>query len=201
MQITPTNVPISERKIAPATLITIPFHNQTLTAIEHDGQPYVAMRPIVENLGLNWKSQYVKLTEKFKTCVVIITTQVEQQRRETVCLPISKLAGFLYSINPSKVKPELRDTIIAYQNECDAVLFKHFFNSANAERHALLDAIFQRHPQWQETAEYRRQGKSNREIADLQGKHIRNVQKMFVRMNTAGLDCPPLLHVAPKRLH
>jgi Rha family phage regulatory protein len=57
---------------------------------------------------------------------------------------------------------------------------------------ALMDALFDRHPQWQETATYLQQGKNTREIADLQGKHIRNVQKMIVRMNAAGLACRPV---------
>ena len=36
----------------------INFHSQTLMAIEHEGQKYVAMRNIVENLGIDWKAQY-----------------------------------------------------------------------------------------------------------------------------------------------
>ncbi|TAL45712.1 MAG: hypothetical protein EPN89_11885 [Methylovulum sp.] len=57
------------------------------------------------------------------------------------------------------------------------------------EHRALIDGLFAKHPQWRETAAYLQQGKSNREIADRQGKHIRNVQKMIVRMNAAGLNC------------
>jgi hypothetical protein len=101
-------------------LITIPFHQQTLVAIEYDNKPYVAMRPIVENMGLSWATQRVKINEKFGSVVSIIdTTGFDGKRYEMVCLPLIKLAAFLYSINPAKVKPELRDLVIAYQEECD----------------------------------------------------------------------------------
>lgn len=108
-------------------LITIPFHHQTITAIESDGKHYIAMRPIVENLGLDWKSQHVKINDKFGRRVVIITTRDTLNRKQQlVCLPVSKIAAFLYSINASKVKPHLRQTILDYQEQCDEVLYKHF---------------------------------------------------------------------------
>ncbi|ASJ24296.1 P22_AR_N domain containing protein [Laribacter hongkongensis] len=34
-----------------------------------------------------------------------------------VCLPLRKLPAWLYSINHNKVKPELQDKIVRYQNE------------------------------------------------------------------------------------
>jgi Uncharacterized phage-encoded protein len=60
----------------------------------------------------------------------------------------------------------------------------------------LMDALFDRHPQWRETAAYLQQGKSTREIAGLQGKHIRNVQRMHNRIRAAGinLNASPRLH-------
>ncbi|MBF0336309.1 MAG: hypothetical protein HQL05_00615 [Nitrospirae bacterium] len=37
------------------------FHEDTLTAIEQDGNVYVAMKPIVESLGLNWEAQIIRV--------------------------------------------------------------------------------------------------------------------------------------------
>lgn len=42
-----------------------------------------------------------------------------------VCLSLRKLPAWLYSINPDKVKPELHDKIIQYQNECDETLWSY----------------------------------------------------------------------------
>lgn len=155
-------------------LITIPFHHQTITAIDHDGKPYIAMRPIVENLGLDWGSQSVKINEKFSSTVAIIATVAEDgKQREMLCLPLTKLAGFLYSINPTKVSPKYRDLIITYQNEADEVLFNHFmarYQQGETEHNALLAALFARHPQWQDTLERTRQGQPTSVVAKLQGE-------------------------------
>ena len=48
------------------------------------------------------------------------------KQREMTCLPLRKLPGWLMSIYPNKVRPELRDGIIAYQNECDDVLWSYW---------------------------------------------------------------------------
>lgn len=45
-------------------------------------------------------------------------------------MPLRKLFGWLSTIHPNKVKPELRETILHYQNECDDVLWEHWNNKA-----------------------------------------------------------------------
>ena len=181
------------------TLITIPFHNQTLTAIEHDGQFYVAMLPIVENLGLDWKTQYRKITEKFSKWMVIMTLPSAGGLQEKVCLPLTKLGAFLYSINPSKVKPALRETIIIYQDECDQVLFNHFIGRHQTERLALTamqEALFKKHPKWRQVLKDTQAGLPARLIAEFNGMNIRNVQRMQKRIRAAGIDCRPLTQPA-----
>ena len=42
------------------------------------------------------------------------------------CLPVSKLAAWLFSIHASKVKPELRSAVEMYQREAADVLDRHF---------------------------------------------------------------------------
>ena len=43
---------------------TIEFNNQQLLTVEKDGIKYVAVKPICENLGLDWASQFTKITEE-----------------------------------------------------------------------------------------------------------------------------------------
>ncbi|WP_349573138.1 phage antirepressor N-terminal domain-containing protein [Azotobacter salinestris] len=107
----------------------VPFRHAELLLVDRDGEPFVPMRPIVQGMGLDWKSQHVKLSGgRFSTCMVEITTQLpgETQRRAVACLPLRKLPGWLMSIHPNKVREELRDGIIAYQNECDDVLWAYW---------------------------------------------------------------------------
>jgi hypothetical protein len=174
----------------PLNPITVQFHQQTLVAIEHDGKPYVAMRQIVENLGLDWKSQSIKINERFDSTVQVITTVAKDgKQRSMLCLPIIVLPGYLYSISPSKVKPELRELVKSYQTECTEVLYNHFTGRAAREHRALLDVLFARHPQWAETRAYVQQGLTQAQIAAQQGKHPRSVGKMIARIRANGIDC------------
>ncbi|MFE1970814.1 phage antirepressor N-terminal domain-containing protein, partial [Acinetobacter baumannii] len=109
------------------TQITVPFHNAELYLVEHDGQPYTPMKPIVEGMGLAWQSQLAKLNanpQRWGITKIVIPTLGDLQ--EMVCLPLRKLLAWLTTISPNKVKPELRDTVIMYQNECDDVLWNYW---------------------------------------------------------------------------
>ena len=109
------------------TQITVPFHNAELFLVEHNGQPYTPMKPIVEGMGLDWKSQFVKLKQRFASTVVEITIVANDgKERLMTCLPVKKIFGWLMTISPNKVKPELRDTVIKYQEECDDVLWDYW---------------------------------------------------------------------------
>lgn len=138
------------------TQIAVPFHNTELYVVEHNGQPYTPMKPIVDGMGLDWKSQFVKLKERFNSTMVEITTVANDGKsRLMICLPVRKLAAWLYSIHANKVKPELRDTVIMYQNECDDVLWDYWtkgqaINQRKAispEQQALLHEIVARRSQ------------------------------------------------------
>ena len=109
------------------TQMTVPFHNAELYLVEFNGQPYTAMRPIVESMGLDWKAQLVKIKQRFNSVVgEITTTGKDGKQYKMLCLPLKKLFGWLMTISPNKVKPELRDTVIKYQEECDDVLWDYW---------------------------------------------------------------------------
>ncbi|PJO77027.1 antirepressor protein Ant domain protein [Neisseria brasiliensis] len=108
-------------------LITIPFYDQPLNLIDSDGKPFVPMRPIVECMGLNWKSQQAKLQNRFSSTVAIIATVAQDgKEREMLCLPLEKLTAWLLTINPRKVKAEIRPTIERYQAESEAALWQYW---------------------------------------------------------------------------
>ncbi|MEA3233917.1 phage antirepressor N-terminal domain-containing protein [Pseudomonas mosselii] len=115
----------------------IPFRSAKLLLIERDGQPFIPMKPVVEGMGLDWKSQHAKLQGgRFNSVMVMITTTgADGKRYEMACLPLRKLAGWLMSIHASKVRPELREGIIAYQEECDDVLWSYWNDGIAVRQH------------------------------------------------------------------
>ena len=44
--------------------LSVDFHQDKLTLVEYNGQPYVAMKPLVENMGLDWVSQHKRIQRK-----------------------------------------------------------------------------------------------------------------------------------------
>lgn len=114
----------------------IPFRSAKLLLVERDGQPFIPMKPVVEGMGLDWKSQHAKLQGgRFNSVMVMITTTgADGKQYEMACLPLRKLAGWLMSIHASKVRPELRDGVIDYQNECDDALWS-YWNQGRAVSH------------------------------------------------------------------
>lgn len=107
----------------------VTFHNQEIQVLNHDDKPYVAMRFIVENIGLDWASQFrrIKNNEVLRFSIVMMTTeQISGVQRELLCLPLGMLNGWLFGIEINRCKPEIRDILCLYQLECFDVLYKHF---------------------------------------------------------------------------
>lgn len=118
----------------------IAFRDTTLVCLEKDEEVFVALRPIVEGMGLSWPRQYRKLTEDVdRFCVALMATQMpgDDQAREHVFIPLERLFGWLMTIQPSRVNPASLETVIAYQRECDRILFHHFFHDLRTESSAL----------------------------------------------------------------
>lgn len=92
------------------------------------------MKPIVENMGLAWQTQARKLTDnKERWGIIIMVIPSNGGEQEMLCLPVRKLPAYLASINPNKVRAELRPKIELYQAESDDALWNYWING-KAER-------------------------------------------------------------------
>lgn len=106
----------------------VPFNGQQIITAMAAGIAYVAMKPVVENLGMSWSTQQTKLMkqlEKFN-CVHMNMVAADGKLRKLLCLPLKKLNGWLFSINPEKVRADIRDKLIQYQEECFTVLHDYW---------------------------------------------------------------------------
>lgn len=130
---------------------SLPFHGQHLVTAMAAGIAYVAMKPIVENLGMSWGTQQQKLMkqlEKFN-CIHMNMVAADGKLRKLLCLPLKKLNGWLFSINPEKVRADIRDKLIQYQEECFTVLHDYWTKGQSVnprktstdERTPLRDAV------------------------------------------------------------
>ncbi|GAB1254085.1 hypothetical protein Defa_15720 [Desulfovibrio sp. TH_2024_36128] len=121
-----------------AQLSPVKFHSDTIFCITHNEQPFTAMKPIVENMGLGWASQTQKLNaNKERWGVTMIVIPSENGDPNMLCMPVRKLPAYMNSINPKKVRPELRAKIELYQNESDDALWA-YWNEGQAVRPVVL---------------------------------------------------------------
>jgi hypothetical protein len=119
-------VPIEEKYVD--------FYGDALTAAlvqeQDEARVYVPVRPICENLGLAWPSQYSRIKRdavlsEAATSVTVTVTEAGQ-RGAMVCLPLKYLPGWLFGVSVKRVRPELQEKIIRYQREAYDVLWEAF---------------------------------------------------------------------------
>jgi plasmid maintenance system antidote protein VapI len=112
-----------------AALEQVQFGEEQLEVALSDGTGFIAIRSVCRALGLDNKSQQVKLKSRPWACVALITTQVDGQRRRLFFIDLESLPMWLATIETSRVRPQLRPRLIAYQRECTKVLRDHFLRA------------------------------------------------------------------------
>ena len=119
---------------------TISFNNQSLITVEQNGNHYVAMKPICENIGLAWEPQVlrIKRDEVLSQGMIVMIIPTNGGNQNMICLPIEYLNGWLFGIDINRCKPEIRDTLIKYKKECYQALYDYWFNG-KAERKTTVD--------------------------------------------------------------
>lgn len=110
-------------------LVAIDFHGDQIVTFQHDGQPYVAMRRVVENLGMDWSRQQQKLADSGSrfNCGHMSTVGADGKSRDMLAMPVAKLPLWLATINPNKISdPAKRQKIEWYQAESAIVLHDYW---------------------------------------------------------------------------
>lgn len=117
-----------------SAVMKVDFHGTELILVEKDGQPFVPMKPVVEGIGLDWGGQHKKLAGNEKRWgVSVMEIPSAGGMQSIVCLPLRKLAGWLTTVQASRIKdPSVKAKVIDYQNECDDVLWR-YWNEGRAE--------------------------------------------------------------------
>ena len=97
------------------------FHGQELITLLVDHVEYVAMKPVVENLSLDWENQRKKLN---KQNVKYNPTVRSDGVTNYLCIPLKKLNLWLASISTVHIKDyEVRALVERYQEECAIALY------------------------------------------------------------------------------
>lgn len=127
----------SRTPLVPVEEQTIEFYGDQIVAvaIEEEGvrRIYTPVKPITDYLGLDWSSQYKRiqrdaiLSQEARLMVIAtMNTNPAGGRPDMLCLPLEMLQGFLFGIQPNRVREALREKVLRYQRECYRVLHEAF---------------------------------------------------------------------------
>lgn len=100
------------------------------------------MRPVCDGIGLDWKAQYnrIKRDEILNEAMVIMTIPSKGGEQSTACLPLEYLNGWLFGIDVSRCREEIRPALIQYKRECYQVL-ANYWQQGEAVNHRAQKAL------------------------------------------------------------
>ncbi len=107
----------------------VKFHDEEIIAIQVNGNVEIVFKFLVESLGLHFVSAVSGLKNDAILGAEHAIRQVqvgENQARKYLTLPIERVEGWLFSIQVSRVAPEIQEKLISYKKECYQVLHEHF---------------------------------------------------------------------------
>ena len=126
-----------------SSLITIvDFHDDPIFTIQREDGVFVAIKPIVDAIGLDWSAQKRRLARDTILAEgrVIITLPSLGGPQETVCLRLELVHGWLFTIDDGHIRrPDVLAKVLTYKRECYRVLFEHFHGKAQATAEELAE--------------------------------------------------------------
>ncbi len=125
------------------TLTEIPFHNQFISAYRNeDGEAYVALKPICENMGIDFNGQYQRLKRaEWAVMCMTHTTGADGKTYDMVAIDRQTFTMWLATIDTPRIRnEEAKRLVVLYQQEAAKVLEQHFFGDSlrNTEDERLL---------------------------------------------------------------
>lgn len=138
------------------TVTTIPFHGTNIQAVDVDGKPHVIFRPVVESIGMDYRSQSRRLSGKSWAGMVKMTIPSSGGPQETTVIDLRTLTMWLATIDENRVSEEARPLVVAYQSEVADVIEAYWSKGGainpRADEHQ-LNAIMRRSQMQMELAQ------------------------------------------------
>lgn len=111
------------------TTNSIIINDTEIFIISNGIEKFVAIKPICQALGVSVQKQLEKIKNDeilSSTITLRVTVGADGKDREMQCLPLKYIFGWLFTINPENVKPEIKHLIVQYKRECYDALFDSF---------------------------------------------------------------------------
>ena len=118
-------------------IVSVNFRGDELYGFKRDDGVFVALKPIVEAVGVDWSSQHKRVQRDpvLSQGMVVMTIPFGRGgAQEAVCLRLDLVNGWLFGIDSARIKDEaVREKVILYQRECYGVLANHFLGKGQRQ--------------------------------------------------------------------
>jgi len=122
------------------SIVRVPFRGGFIEAAEQGGEVWVPLKPLCDRLGVSYSRQRKKLNvAPWATVAQKATVAEDGKNREMFCMDLRSLPGWLFGLNASKVAPEARESLVAYQREAAEVLADHFLGVTRVDSAELAE--------------------------------------------------------------
>lgn len=149
-------------------LVAIDFHGDQLITFQKDGEPHVAMRRVVENLGLDWATQQRKLSEQQRfSCGHMPMTGADGKTYQMLAMPVAKLPLWLATINPNKIPDPLKRLKVELYQAESAIVLHDYWTKGIAIRGDMDGLVTNLDPQVMKAIGGMLKGIVNKSIRDL----------------------------------
>lgn len=115
-------------------IVSVNFRGDELYGFKQDDGVFLALKPMVEAMGLDWSAQYRRVQRDpilVEGIAMMATPFGRGGDQQAVCIKVDLLQGWLFTIDSSRIKDdEVRKKVQLYQRECYAVLHAHFTGKA-----------------------------------------------------------------------
>lgn len=120
---TTTPIPIEPTDVK---IETVKFYDQEIDVIFHENLPYIIVRQISDNIGINYNTSRDQIQKRndINHTLKYIKLPTNGGTQRYLCLPLSMLNVWLQKLVPSRTK--VGDMLMKYQCECFNFLFNHF---------------------------------------------------------------------------
>jgi hypothetical protein len=171
---------------APLSLASVPFRGGHLLAAQVDGEVFVPLLPLCDTLGVSLQGQLAKLRAKpWATIKMILSVAGDGKARQLAAVDLRSLPLWLATIEPSRVRPEAREALVAYQREAADVLYRHFLAPPSDD---MPSARWRRSIEaWLERLERKY---SKNEARETKGARVRRLEAENARLREAAAALP-----------
>ena len=118
-----------EEALLPHTEQVVDFYEDSIPVALVGEEAFVPLKMLTDFMGLNWSGQYARIQRNevlSRHVHKVSITASDGKQYEMLCLALEYLPGWLFGVSTNRVKEELREKLVRYQEECFKVLWRAF---------------------------------------------------------------------------